>query len=71
MYKITDRRMVNQNLMTYTIHFASREFMRNTRLKVSQSFTNTLDQMVSDITKDYLDTERHYLLRQQVIKTRY
>ena len=57
-YKITDRRMVNQNLMTYTIHFASREFMRNTRLKVSQSFTGTLDQMVSDITKDYLDSRK-------------
>ena len=57
-YKITDRRMVNQNLMTYKIHFASREFMRNTRLKVSQSFTGTLDQMVSDITKDYLDSRK-------------
>ncbi len=57
-YKITDRRMVNQNLMTYTIHFASREFMRNTRLKVSQSFTGTLDQMVHEITKDYLDSRK-------------
>ena len=44
--------------MTYTIHFASREFMRNTRLKVRQSFTGTLDQMVSDITKDYLDSRK-------------
>ena len=28
-YKITDRKQVNTGLMIYTLHFASREFMRN------------------------------------------
>ena len=57
-YKITDRKMVNNNLMVYKIHFASREFMRNTRLKVSQAYTGTLDNMVHEITKDYLDSKK-------------
>ena len=57
-YKITDRKMVNNNLMVYKIHFASREFMRNTRLKVSQAYTGTLDSMVHEITKDYLDSKK-------------
>ena len=57
-YKITNRRMVSQNLMVYTIHFASREFMRNLRTKVSQAFTGTLDEAVHKITKDYLDSKK-------------
>ena len=57
-YKITNRRMVTQNLMVYTIHFASREFMRNLRTKVSQAFTGTLDEAVHKITKDYLDSKK-------------
>ena len=57
-YKITDRKMITNNMMVYTIHFASREFMRNTRLKVSQAYTGKLDQMVHEITKDYLDSKK-------------
>ena len=57
-YKITNRRMVSQNLMVYTIHFASREFMRNLRTKVSQAFTGTFDEAVHKITKDYLDSKK-------------
>ena len=57
-YKITDRKMVNKNLMTYVIHFASREFMRNIRTKVSQAYTGKLDEMVHEITKDYLDSKK-------------
>ena len=32
--------------------------MRNTRLKVSQAYTGTLDSMVLEITKDYLDSKK-------------
>ena len=59
-YKITDRRMVNQNLMTYKIHFASREFLRNIRTRVSQAYSGRMDQMVASILGDenYLDSRK-------------
>ena len=59
-YKITDRKQVNQGLLVYTLHFASREFMRNIRTKVSQAYKGRPDSMVQSILKDpeYLDTRK-------------
>ena len=59
-YKITDRKQVNQGLLLYTLHFASREFMRNIRTKVSQAYKGRPDTMVQQILKDpeYLDTRK-------------
>ena len=59
-YKITDRKQVNQGLLVYTLHFASREFMRNIRTKVSQAYEGTLDGMVQSIVTDpdYLDSRK-------------
>ena len=56
-YKITDRKQPSRGYMTYTLHFASREFMRNIRTKVSQSYDGKCDQMIRNIFKDenYLD----------------
>ncbi len=45
-YKISDRKQENPTLTTYVLHFASREFMRNIRTKISQSFEGTLDEHV-------------------------
>jgi len=59
-YKITDRKQVNQGLLVYTLHFASREFMRNLRTKVSQAYNGRLDMAVQKILRDekYLDTRK-------------
>ena len=59
-YKISDRRQLNQNLTLYTLHFASREFMRNIRTKVSQAYEGTLDDAVRNIFSDksYLDSRK-------------
>ncbi len=59
-YKITDRKQLNQNLTSYTLHFASREFMRNLRTKVSQAYDGTLDRAVIAIMDDenYLDSRK-------------
>ena len=59
-YKITDRKQVNQGLLVYTLHFASREFMRNLRTRVSQSYLNSLDGIVKSIftDKSYLDSRK-------------
>ena len=63
-YKITDRKQLNRGVMTYTLHFASREFMRNIRTKVSQAYDGKYDRAVIDIMKDknYLDSRKklHY-----------
>jgi hypothetical protein len=59
-YKITDRKQVTPGLMIYTLHFASREFMRNMRTKVSQAYDGKHDRAVIDIMKDpkYLDSRK-------------
>tara|TARA_B110000211_G_scaffold90883_1_gene106118 strand:+ start:1405 stop:2877 length:1473 start_codon:yes stop_codon:yes gene_type:complete len=59
-YKITDRRQLNSNTLLYTLHFASREFMRNLRTKVSQAYNGRLDLSVMDILTDenYLDSKK-------------
>ena len=63
-YKITDRKQPNQGLISYTLHFASREFMRNMRTKVSQAYDGKYDRAVINIMKDpeYLDSRKklHY-----------
>ena len=59
-YKITDRKQINQGLLLYTLHFGSREFMRNIRTKVSQAYDGRLDLAVQSIFKDknYLDSRK-------------
>ena len=59
-YKITDRKQMSPGNMAYTIHFASREFMRNLRTKVSQAYDGPFDLAVLKILrhKDYLDTRK-------------
>ena len=63
-YKISDRKQLNRGIMSYTLHFASREFMRNMRTKVSQAYDGKYDRAVIDIMKDknYLDSRKklHY-----------
>ena len=59
-YKITNRRQLNSNTLVYTLHFASREFMRNLRTKVSQAYEGTYDTAALKILLDenYLDSKK-------------
>ena len=59
-YKITDRKQLGPTVMQYTLHFASREFMRNLRTKVSQAYDGRLDIAVQKIMgeEDYLDSRK-------------
>ena len=63
-YKISNRKQPAPGLMIYTLHFASREFMRNLRTKVSQAYDGKYDQAVRNIISDpdYLDSKKklHY-----------
>ena len=59
-YKLTDKRQLNEGTCSYVLHFCSREFLRNLRTKVSEAFTGTIDEMVTKILadKDYLDSKK-------------
>jgi len=59
-YKLTDRQQISESVQVYTLHFCSREFLRNIRTKVSQSYSGTFDSMVKSIfeDKDYLDSRK-------------
>ena len=59
-YKITDRKQIGPGVMQYTLHFGSREFMRNLRTKVSQAYNGRLDIAVRKILQeeDYLDSRK-------------
>ena len=59
-YKISDRKQTNPGTTVYTLHFASREFMRNLRTKVSQAYEGRLDTTVLKIMmdKNYIDTKK-------------
>ena len=59
-YKITDRRQIAPGTLLYTLHFASREFIRNLRTKVSQTYRGNIAYQVIKILMDenYLDSQK-------------
>ena len=59
-YKITNRKQIAPGTLIYTLHFGSREFMRNLRTKVSQAYEGRLDRAVYQIFLDenYLDSKK-------------
>ena len=59
-YKITDRRQIAPGTLLYTLHFASREFIRNLRPKVSQTYRGNIAYQVIKILMDenYLDSRK-------------
>ena len=59
-YKLTNKQQVNEGTQTYVLHFCSREFLRNLRTKVSETFSGKIDEMVYKILGDenYLDSKR-------------
>ena len=59
-YSVSDKQQASDGQEIYTLHFASREFLRNIRTRVSQSYTGRIDQMVASILgdEDYLDSRK-------------
>jgi hypothetical protein len=59
-YKVSDRRQLNEGTQSYVLHFCSRELLRNLRTRVSESFSGRIDQMVYKILgdPDYLDSRK-------------
>jgi hypothetical protein len=59
-YKLSNKKQLQQGTLLYTLHFCSREFLRNIRTRVSQAYSGTIDQAVRSIFADenYLDSKR-------------
>ena len=59
-YAVSDKQQTSDGAEIYTLHFASREFLRNIRTRVSQTYSGRMDQMVASIfgDKDYLDSRK-------------
>ena len=59
-YALTDRRIVNETTMSYTLHFCSRELFRNVRTRVSKAYNGGLAETVIGILRDKngLDTRK-------------
>ena len=51
-YKISNRKQLNDGTMSYILHFCSRSFLRNIRNRVSQAYSGSLHESVIDIYTD-------------------
>ena len=59
-YKLANKKQISQGQQLYTLHFCSREFMRNIRTRVSKAYSGRMDEMVASIfgDKKYLDSRK-------------
>jgi hypothetical protein len=59
-YAVSDKQQDGDTKEIYTLHFASREFLRNIRTRVSQAYSGRMNEMVASILGDenYLDSRK-------------
>ena len=59
-YAVSDKQQDGDTKEIYTLHFASREFLRNIRTRVSQAYSGRMNEMVASIVGDenYLDSRK-------------
>lgn len=53
-YKLTNKKNLNQTSQTYTLHFVSEEFILSEQKKVSQNYTGLYSDFVKKIMSDHL-----------------
>jgi hypothetical protein len=51
-YALTDRKNTSEGVMTYVLHFCSKELLRNVRTRVSKAYNGGLAQSVVNILRD-------------------
>jgi len=51
-YALTDRKILSDTTMTYTLHFCSKELLRNVRTRVSKAYNGGLAESVVSILRD-------------------
>ena len=59
-YKITDRKALTDKMQAYTLHFCSRETIRNEQVRVSKAYHNGGVPMIKDLLRneDYIDSKK-------------
>ena len=59
-FAVSDKQQASDGQEVYILRFASREFLRNIRTRVSQAYSGRMDQMVASILGDenYLDSRK-------------
>jgi len=63
-YNLKNRQALNLNTQIYQLKFISLEGIRNHQTRISQAFSGTIDQMVSDICFNYLNTKKDVLIEE-------
>jgi len=65
-YRISDRKGVNPRAQIYTLHFCSREMIRNEKVKAIKAYKGTTSNTVASILRDpdLLDSEKNLTLEE-------
>jgi len=63
-YSLENRQGANPRSQMYTLKFISLEAIRDNQNRVSQAFSGTIDQMVTDICYNYLKTKKDVLVEE-------
>jgi len=72
-YRISDRESVNPRAQIYTLHFCSREMIRNEKVKATRAYKGTISQTVASILRDpsLLDSEKNLILEESYFIHKY
>ena len=63
-YALENRQGANPRSQVYTLKFISLEAIRDNQTRVSQAFSGSIDQMVTDICYNYLKTKKNVLVEE-------
>ena len=63
-YKISDRQGLNPRTQIYVLHFTSKEMITNEQVKVSKSFSDTIDNTVLKIFRNELNSNKTLILEE-------
>jgi len=63
-YSLTNRKQINPNAQVYQLKFISLEGIRDHQTRVSQAFSGNIEQMIADISYNYLKTKKNVLVEE-------
>ena len=68
-YRIDTRVSVSSGTEVFTLHFCSPEGLRDNRVRVSKSYTKSIDNIVKDVltSKFYINSNKDYF----IVRTKY
>jgi hypothetical protein len=72
-YKIENRKRINQSAQTYVLHFCSKEMYYNEKVRVSQALDGPTDQIVRQLVRDetFLNSKKKFFVEPSTIINRF